>query len=761
MTTKQHSHNIERRSFLKCFLAAGALTIVAPSASALRREDGLDTSNPEHRDHALGPFVRIFPDGSVEIGAPSAEIGTGLHTSLPMLVAEELDADWKKVTVKQMMVHMFTRENGRPGFKYVRQGGGGSATFKGSMPRLQAAGAEARYRLIQAAAARLNVNSDTLTTEVGNVVHASSGRSLPYQDLLSDAVNIQSPKEAVPLKKPETYKIVGHQTVQKGLRDVVTGQPNFGLDAEYPGMVHAVIARSPYPEGHLVSVDSTKARSVEGVIEIVELDRPDTSKPYTYQEAGVAVVADSVWNAMKARDLLEIKWLPENKGEEESTSRYETNFEDCLSQNKCIERVIEGDAIGALSTANKVVTADFDIPFLSHATMEPQNAIAYWKETSVDIITPSQSLGGVVAKVAQYTNLKAEDIHVKPMRAGGSFGRRLQADAVLEAVALSKKLNKPVKVTWSREDDMRHDFYMSTSRQRITAGVDENGKIIAWHHQMASTTTDYRHAWSRDGEEWRDDVWEDLSPRRLIPNFKIDHALVKSRVPRGAWRGPLPTRQAFPSESMFNKIAHETGQDPLDFRLKLYSPGRPMEYKHWGNFNNTWNTANMLGVLNAAAEKADWYAPRPAGVGRGIASYFVFGSYCAIIVDVKYDKNARMLQILKAVAAVDCGKAMNPSGVRSQIEGGMIDGFSTALNLKITTENGVRQQGNFDSYPLLRMDQSPPEIDVVIVEPNDGRIEGTGETATPVAIPALLEAIFQATGKRIVKLPVGDQLDRV
>lgn len=755
------SKNLERRSFLKCVFAAGALTVIAPSATRLLGSELIDTSAPENKANALGPFIRIFSDGSVEIGAPSNEIGTGLHTSLPMLIAEELDVDWQKVTVKQMAVHMFTRDNGRPGFKYVRQGGGGSATFKGSMPQLQAAGAEARYRLMHAAANRLGVSVTSLTANLGVVAHAASGRKLAYQDLLADAANLPAPEHAPTLKKPDAYKIVGHHTVQKGLRDVVTGGSNFGLDAEYPNMVHAIIARSPYPEGHLASYDDTEARKVEGVLDILELPRPDTSKPYTYLEVGIAVIASSTWSAIKARNLLKINWLPEDKGEVESTSRYEENFADYLDNNTGIERVSEGDAPQALKTAEKTITADFDIPFLSHATMEPQNAIAYWKENSIDIITPSQSLGGVTAKVANYTGFKVENVQVQPMRAGGSFGRRLQADAVLEAVELSRKLKKPVKVTWTREDDMAHDFYMSTSRQRITAGIDKDGKIIAWHHQMASTTTDYRQPWSQPGGEWGDDVWEDLSPRRLIPNFKIDHALVKSRVPRGAWRGPLPTRQAFPSEGMFNKIAHETKQDPLELRLKLYAPGRAMQYKHWGNFNNTWNTANMIGVLKAAADKANWYAPRPEGVGRGIASYFTFGSYCAIIVDVKYDREERMLKIIKAVAAVDCGKAMNPSGVRSQIEGGIIDGFSTALNLEVTTDNGVRQQSNFDSYPLLRMEQSPPEIDVVIVESGDGRIEGTGETATPVAIPALLEAIFQATGRRIVKLPVGNQLDTV
>lgn len=761
MTATFDTKTLERRSFLKCIFAAGALTIAAPLTPRLLASDIIDTGAPENKDNALGPFVRIFADGSVEIGAPSAEIGTGLHTSLPMLIAEELDVDWQTVTVKQMAVHMFTRDNGRPGFKYVRQGGGGSATFKGSMPTLQAAGAEARYRLMQAAASRLGVAASSLSTEMGHVVHIGSGRKLAYQELLADAANVTAPEEAPKLKNPDAYKIVGHHTVQKGLKDVVIGESGFGLDAEYPDMVHAVIARSPYPEGYLVSYDDRDARKVSGVLDIIELARPDTSKPYTYLEAGVAVIANSTWAAMKARDLLKINWRPEDKGEAESTSRYEANFEEYLDGGHCIERVREGDAPAALQTAAKTITADFDIPFLSHATMEPQNAVAYWKGTSVDIITPSQSLGGVTANVARYTGLKVENIHVQPMRAGGSFGRRLQADAVLEAVELSRKLKKPVKVTWTREDDMRHDFYMSTSRQRITAGVDKDGKIIAWHHQMASTTIDYRHPWSRPGAEWGDDIWEDLSPRRLIPNFKIDHAHVKCRIPRGPWRGPLPTRQAFPSESMFNKIAHETGQDPLELRLMLYNPGRAMQYNHWGNHNNTWNTANMIGVLKAAAEKADWHAPRPNGVGRGIASYFVFGSYCAVIVDVKYDRDARMLKILKAVAAVDCGKAMNPNGVKSQIEGGMIDGFSTALNLKITTENGVRQEGNFDSYPLIRMEQTPPEMEVIIVEPGDGRIEGVGETSTPVAIPALLEAIFQATGKRITKLPVGDQLDNI
>ncbi|WP_262693315.1 xanthine dehydrogenase family protein molybdopterin-binding subunit [Kordiimonas aquimaris] len=750
-TIKALSKQVTRRNILQCFFAAGAMTIVAPQFLNAAAK-GYDTKDAV----AMGPFVSIDRNGQIEIGAPSPEIGTGLHTSLPMILAEEMDADWQKVTVKQMALFMVSRDDDTPTWQYIKQGGGGSATLSGSIEILKRVGVEIKDRLVRAAAGKWSISPELLTTNNGRVYDNAGARSIGYGELVESAAALGASESVKPFKAREDYNIRGSEHIQKNLDALVRGHAKFGIDAEIPNMVHSVIQRCPYVEGYVVSFDDTEARKVSGIVDILELPRPDPEKPYTYLEAGVAVVATNLWSALKARNLLRIEWRPSGLSDE-STVRYQSDFSSNLNGSESmIERVLEGDSLAVIAKSSKTMTAEYTMPLLSHATMEPQNAVAYWKGDSLDMILSTQSPGNTLNAVRRLTGLRVEDIHIRLLRAGGSFGRRLMADAACEAVVLSQKIKRPVKVTWTREDDMTHDYYRPTNRQRVTVGLDESNKITAWNNEFASVTSDYRQTWSRPGGEWRDDIWADHPPRHLVENFRLSHALVKSRIPRGPWRGPMPTRNAFVIESMLNEIAHTTGQDSIAIRRALYSPARPLPYNHWGNHNGEWHTGNMLGVLEAVATMSKWGQVSGVNQGRGIASHFTFGSYCAVVVDVTFE-NGNLI-INHVFAAVDCGEAVNPSGIKAQIEGGIIDGFSTALNLEITLVDGLREQKNFDSYQLMSMAQSPPKIDVVIVNPNDGRLAGVGEVATPPAIPALTEAIFQATGKRIRQLPVRNQL---
>jgi len=701
----------------------------------------------------IGPYLRIEPDNTVILGAPAPEIGTGMHTSLPMLIAEEIGADFDTVAVRQMPIKLKRAPDGRYSWAYGVQGGGGSFTLRRNWSPVRRLAAVTRTVLMKAASEALDAPVTQLRAENNFVIDEASGRRISFSDIAALASASPFPEIAdeddIPLKEPSGFTLIGQWRRSKGVEDVVTGRAVFGIDAEMPGMLHAVIARCPYFDGDVLSVDDSEAREVAGVKHIVKLDKPaHPGQPYL--AAGVAVVATKFWAAEKARRLLNIEWS-KGRGAGESSEQIMAVLEE-RQQQPGFNLVKDGDGAEALARATAIHEAVYELPILTHATMEPMNCIAHWKGESIVLKAPCHNAGSVVGAVARVTGLDMDAIHLESTRTGGSFGRRLYADWAAEAAILSKQLNAPVKLVWTREDDMASDIYRPPSRHRLRAGLDSDGAISAWSHSAAVATRDEESVDQVD--RMQNTIWADNFPRRLVEHFEIDAHHETWMTLNGPWRAPMPAQQAFVVESFINELAEKTGADPLEFRLKLLGEPRDLPYEHWGG--PTYNTGRWAGVLKKAAAAAGWGRKVKRRHGRGIAGYFTFGSYCALVVDVEVSKN-RDIRVTRVVAAADAGRVVNPNGFRAQLEGGIMDGLSTALRLKIDIEDGRAVQSNFHNYQVMRIADAPPVIETHMIEGGDN-VHGTGEIGLPPVAPALCAALYQATGKRIRKLPVGDQL---
>ncbi|WDI30459.1 molybdopterin-dependent oxidoreductase [Hyphococcus flavus] len=739
----------DRRRFLQFSLAGGALLIAdAPLRYARASESSGDFLGD------IGPYLKINEDNTLILGAPSPEIGSGMHTSLPMLIAEELGADFETVSVKQMPIKLLTQPEGGFRWAYGVQGGGGSFTLRRNMDPVRRLAAVTKNVLIASAAEELNVQPEELHTESNHVVHQQSGRRVAFSTLAARASAKPFPEIAedddIALKDPSDYSIIGKWQRSKGVEGVVTGDVKFGIDGELPGMLHAVMTRCPYFKGSIASLDDAAARGVPGVRHIVTLDPPAGDLGNQYISAGVAVVADSLWAALKARRLLEIEW---NKGDgagESSASLYEEMAQ--TQSEPGVEFAKDGEGRAALEGAQKVVEATYELPLLAHATMEPMNCIVHARADSADVVAPGHSCGGMVVNLSRALGIEVPSINMISMRTGGSFGRRLRADMAVEAGLVSRQVNAPVKLVWTREDDMGSDYYRPQSRHIVRAALTEGGKISAWSHSACLATSSAADV--ELANVMRNTVWADNYPRRLIDNFEIDAHHISWATPNGPWRAPMPTQHAFIVESFINELAAEAGIDPLEFRLRLLGEARDMPYDDHGG--PTYNTGRWAVVLQKAAEEAGWGGRLGRRQGRGIAGYFTFGSYCAVVVDVEASRS-NDIRVTRIVVAGDAGLIVNPNGFKSQLEGGVLDGLSTALRLKVDVEDGRAVQQNFDSYQFMRMADAPPVVETYLIQ-GANEVHGTGEIATPPLAPALCDAIYQATGKRIRKLPIGDQL---
>lgn len=744
MTVQQ----ISRRGFLQVSLtASGALLIGLPLSScgeaAKPGEGGL-----------VGLYVRIEPDDRIVIGAPSTEMGQGINTAMPMMIAEELDVDWDKVTVEQLPLMIKKAEDGKGmTWVYFPQGAGGSSSVIDAWALLRVSGARARALLVNAAAARWKVPAAECTTQSGAVLHAASGKRLTYSHLAVDAAKLPEPTEPPPLKERAAYRILGQPIANAQAKAIVMGREEFGLDAELPGMLYAVIARAPQFDSRIDAIDDTAARAVAGVKHIVRLDGPLMNEPFQpIIASGVAVVATSLWAAMKGRDALKVTWTPSQWAHESSESLREQAARLMKGQGEYANNV--GDFDKAIAGAAKVIERTYEMPYVSHATMEPQNCIAHVQDARVDIIAPTQSPGLSSRLAHAITGIDRSNISVRMTRLGGGFGRRLEADYVAEAVMVSKEIKAPVKVVWTREDDLRHDFYRPACRHHLVMGLDAAGKVIAWNHRVASTSKWYREPGMGPEEKLSTpDLYDVDFPGNFVPNFRREYFALSSGAPRRSWRAPGHTANAFAVQSFLDEAAHELGQDPLAFQLAIL--GNEDKDIDWWSDGSKFNAARWAGVLKLAAEKSGWGTPLPQGRGRGIAGHFTFSSYCAHVVEVSTDGGRLVIE--KVTSAIDCGFAVNPLGVRAQVEGGINDALSTALGQAVTIKDGAVVEGNFDTYRMMRLDQSPRAIDVHIVEsPRDPT--GVGEPPVPPLAPALTNAIFAATGKRIRNLPIADQL---
>jgi CO/xanthine dehydrogenase Mo-binding subunit len=726
---------VNRRDFLRKSAAGGTALVIGfyLPAGARAQEASQQEKKPPN---PLNAWVRITPDNRVTLILGKSEMGQGIMTALPMILAEELYLDWKNVKIEQAPTDP----------KIYDHGTGGSGSVSGSWLPMRQAGAAAREMLVSAAAARWNVNPNTCVAKDGGVLHGARKNFLTYGELVEDAAKLPIPDfKTVPLKNSDTFTIVGHDTRRFEARDKATGTAKFGIDSRMPGMQFAVIARCPVFGGKLKSFDAAKAKTVAGVKDVIAID-PVGAGAFT--AGGVVVLADNSWAAMQGRKALQITWDEGSAASESSDSLRKQFLDNVAKPGKVVRNDGDGDA--AFSSAAKKVEATYEFPFACHATMEPMNCTVHIRPDGAEAWIPTQAPQWAQEIIAKVSGLPPEKVVVHTTLMGGGFGRRYQADFVMEAAQVAKVTGKPVMVLWTREDDMQHGFYRPASYHHFSGAIDPKGNLAAWKHFQTSTSIEAM--WNPKGEEVAEK--SEFATAAFIPyqtpNYRIEYTLAKSSVPRAWWRSVEHSTSGFVVESFVDELANSAGADPLEFRLRLIGADRKVPDFTNPKEGKPLDTARLKGVLRLAAEKADWGKPLLQGVFRGIAGYYSFESYTAAVVEASV--NAGAVKVRRVVYAVDCGRPINPEGVRAQVESAAIYGLSATLHDAITIKGGRVEQSNFNDYEMPRMGETPKtEVHVVLSKEEP---TGIGEPGLPVIAPALCNAIYAATKKRIRRLPI-------
>jgi isoquinoline 1-oxidoreductase beta subunit len=733
-----------RRHFLQISLSGGALlaTVGLPEMAMAVGADPVKGAGVP-----LGVFVRINPDNTVVIGARGCEIGQGVRTSLPMLIAEELDVSWDQVRVEQLDYGIVAgKEPGQFTSPYGGQGAGGSTNIPEGWTSLREAGAQVRALLMAAAAQQWETDVSALKTSNGSVLHAD-GRTATYGSLATRAATLPLPSGPFVLKKPEAYRVIGKPTRVADAADIVSGRVRFGSDASMPGMAYAVVARCPYFEGRLKSVDDAAAKRIRGVRAIVPIS---ATKPGDKIEAnisaGVAVVADNTWAAIQGRKALRIEWEP-GPWAKDSTRALEQRCRAAVAGGSSVQQGrSDGDLAGAWSKATRTIEADYKVPFLAHSTMEPPNATIHIAGDRVKLIASLQSPGGASRMISAMTGIPRLNIDIELPRSGGGFGRRLFNDFVGEAVQVARAINRPVKLFWTRDDDLQNDWFRPFGVQRLRAALATDGKVVGWSHRVAATGMKFRSDYGTE-PDWLGLLDVDGFPAHCVPNYLSEFVNVDFGLTRGWWRAPLPTFAAFPTQSFVDEVANEAKRDPLDLRLEMLGEARDLDYRDHGG--PKYNTGRLAAVLREAASRIGYGRKLPKGRGIGLAVHFTFGGYTAHAIEVSTKDD--QWRVERCVCVADVGTVVNPLGVIAQLQGGTVDGISTATGLQITVENGRIQQGNFDAYPLMRMPDAP-QVETFLM-PSTHAPSGAGEMGIPTAAPALANAIFAASGRRLRNLP--------
>ncbi len=726
---------VNRRDFLKKSAAGGTALVIGfylPAGAHVQEASQQEKKPP----NPLNAWVRITPDNRVTLILGKSEMGQGIMTALPMILAEELYLDWKNVKIEQAPTDP----------KIYDHGTGGSGSVSGSWLPMRQAGAAAREMLISAAAARWNVNPNTCVAKDGGVLHGARKNFLTYGELVKDASKLPVPDfKTVPLKNSDTFTIVGHDTRRFEARDKATGTAKFGIDSRMPGMQFAVIARCPVFGGKLKSFDAAKAKTVAGVKDVIAIDPVG---PGAFTAGGIVVLADNSWAAMQGRKAVQITWDEGPAAAESSDSLRKQFLDNAAKPGKVVRN--DGDADAAFSAATKKVEATYEFPFACHATMEPMNCTVHIRPDGAEAWIPTQAPQWAQEIIAKVSGLPPEKVIVHTTLMGGGFGRRYQADFVMEAAQVAKAVGKPVMVVWTREDDMQHGFYRPASYHHFSGALDAKGNLAVWKHFQTSTSIEAM--WNPKGEEAPEK--SEFATAAFIPyqtpNYRIEYTLAKSSVPRAWWRSVEHSTSGFVVESFVDELANAAGADPLEFRLRLIGDDRKVPDFTNPKEGKPLDTARLKGVLRLAAEKADWGKPLPQGVFRGIAGYYSFESYTAAVVEASVD--AGTVKVRRVVYAVDCGRPINPEGVRAQVESAAIYGLSATLHDAITIKGGRVEQSNFNDYAMPRMSGTPKtEVHVIMSKEEP---TGIGEPGLPVIAPALCNAIYAATKKRIRRLPI-------
>lgn len=706
MTAQQTT---SRRNFLKISsLTGGGLILGFNWSGAEAKSSVVPAGATVEETIAFNTYLSIAPDGTITIFSPNPELGQNIKTSFPMVVAEELDADWSKVRVLQ--ADLDTN-------KYDRQLTGGSGAVPHSWMRLRNAGATARALLVQAAANRWGVEPATCTTKDGMVIHEASGRKTGYGELAADAAKLTAPKE-VKLKDRKDFKIIGTAVRNVENKNIATGKPLFGLDFYRDGMRYAMIHRPPAFGTKIKSVDAAAAKAVPGIVDVV-----------TFKN-NVAVVGNSTWQLMKARKLLKVEY--EKDGAIESTTDHDALLKDLMDKGTFTVRRKDGDVDAAFKSAAKVIEAEFQCPFIAHGPMEPMNFFAHVTPERVELIGPTQTPARARQDTAKLLGVPEDKITVQITRLGGGFGRRLKTDYVTEAAELSSIIKAPVKVIWSREDDMMGGSYRPAVRYRFRAALDASGNMVGYALRGVGINA---------GNCTREDNF---------PSGAVDHLLIESLehvspITTGAWRAPITNFLAFAEQSFLDEVAMAAGKDPVQFRLDLLEKA---QRKPTGAIK--YDIARMQTVIRMAADKAGW--GKKQNVAQGFSVYFSHLSYVAQVCEVVLDKGKPVVKKIYAVS--DCGQVINSSGAQQQVMGAIVDGLGHAMYSKLTFKEGASEQKNYTNYRIIRMKEIP-EVETYFVD-NGIDPTGLGEPALPPTGGAVANAIFKATGKRLRNQPFID-----